>query len=568
MSHLSLKNAFQAVLWLIEKDHNIPEEKIKGWWNFSKSHDDAEWPDYPMIVQALGYDYFENSIYRGVTNSINLSNEYDGDILITDSNEVIAQDRYIDESLGEQITAWLNYETDKTLSRHAHTDFQKKDEYFVVKRTQHKTGVVKYLDSLSNEAFLGKAAALCKTLDEQPSSIDSKDAEQESEPLSFAKLNTLAHVKLLFWLMDGDIQAEGTPVVIHMKSELHREPSSTALYQPLTPELWRRVPLPHYELDALHFGESHKLYFTQQVLQGTIELGNRLQAEHEFWFNNIRVNEESFVRKINPLIARYFPTPKKASMRQQGKHYIINFGHDVDVKVKASIGLTALKVLILHTNAKSNDSEGISVELLDDLKNVLLDGKPLEDYYHDVVKGEDYYQENDEYSKNFSSECSVVNALKIKVKKDILRKAIKDYWLINQSEHLKLKSQYGHIKVLSFRLSNIDSDSDITPLIDELISTKKNNDKRLKLLDMLLPATNVDDQFNNEQRSLRNKLWKGITLALDNIQYDCPHFYYHIRGIGAGSLSGAARQHHGNTLIYQTEHPIEWDLTSLDTGKL
>ena len=146
LSHLPLKNAFQAVLWLIEKNHNTPEEEIKGWWSYSQNHDNAEWPDYPLVVQALGYDYFENSIYRGVTNSINLSNEFDGDILITENNEVITQVRYVDESLGEQITAWLNYETDKELSRHAHTDLQRKDKDYVVTQNLPKTGVVKYLD--------------------------------------------------------------------------------------------------------------------------------------------------------------------------------------------------------------------------------------------------------------------------------------------------------------------------------------------------------------------------------------------------------------------------------------
>ncbi len=568
LSHLPLKNAFQAVLWLIEKSHNIPAEEIKGWWSCSQNHDGAEWPDYPLIVQALGYDYFENSIYRGVTNSINLSNEFDGDTLITENNEVITQDRYVDESLGEQITAWLNYETDKELSRYAHTDLQRKDEDYVVTQNLPKTGVVKYLDSLTNEAFLDKAATLCKKLDNQPSTINGQDVEHEPKSLTLAELNALAHVELLLWLMDGDVQAEGSPIVVHLKSELQKKASSTAIYQPLTPELWRRRPVPHYEVDALHFGESHKLYFTQQVLQGNAELGNTLQAEHEFWFNNIRINEESFIRKINPLITRYFPIPETASMRLQGKHYIINFGNDVDVKVKASIGLTALKVLILHTNAKSNDSEGITAQLLDDLKNVLLMGKSLEEYYDEVYKAEDYHQETDEYSHGINTQRSIANQLKIRVTKDRLRKAIKDYWLIKKSENLKLKNQYGHIKVLASRLSNIDSDNDITPLIDELISTKHSDSKRLKILDTVLSINNEDDQLNNEKKSLRNKLWKGLTTALDNIQYDCPHLYYHIRGLGAGSLSGAARQHHGNTLIYQTEHQIQWDLTSLDTGKL
>lgn len=564
---IPLKNAFQAILWLIEKEHNIPDEDVNGWWNVAQANSNISWPEYSKIIKELGYDYFENSIYRGVTTSINLSNEYDGDILITESNEVFTQDRSSNEALGEQLSEWLHFETDKELSRYAHTDFQRKDEDYVVKGTKAGSGVSKLVDSLTDDQFLDKAAALCKKLDKQKvqNTLVKPFDDKTSTP---ERLHALAHTKLLFWLIDGDVQVEGTPTVIQLKNDLFKTPASTALYQPISQELWRRRPLSHYELDALHFGESHKLYFTQHVLQGNVGLGNTLKTEHEFWFNNLRVQEASFIEKIAPLITRHFPTPQKASMRQRGKHYIINFGHDIDVRVKASIGLTALKIIILHTDAKSNDSEGISAILLDDLKNAALGTGSLEDYYTDVIKGETYTEEMSEYYQNYSTAKLTETNLKLRVIKDKLRKAIKDYWLTSKVEVSIREQQYRLIKQLSRILCLIDDNINDSSIVDELISDKLSLAKREELLEFVLPLVSEDELESSKKTKLRNKLWKGITLALDTIQYECPHFYYHMRGLGAGSLSGSMRLHHGNTLIYQTEQELEWDLTSLDTGKL
>jgi len=563
---IPLKNAFQAVLWLTEKEYNVSDEDIKGWWNVVQPNSKAVWPQYTQIVQALGYNYFENSIYRGVTTSVNLTNEFDGDILITENNDVVTQERLTNEALGEELSEWLHYETDKELSRYAHTDFQPKEDY-VVKTTKIKTGVSKLVDSLTDDEFLDKAVALCKKIDSQKANITFPE-NSECQSLSQEQLNALAHTKLLFWLINGDVQVEGTPVVIHSKNDLFKTPTSTAIFKTLAPELWRRYPLPHYEIDSLHFGESHKLYYTQQLLQGNAGLGHTLKAEHEFWFNNLRVHETSFIQKIAPLITRHFPTPEKASIKQRGKHYIINFGHDVDVKVKASIGLTALKILILHTNAKSNDSEGIAATLLDDLKNVALGTGSLEDYYYDVVKGNEYTNEDDEDQQETNYSKVSENNLKIRVITDKLKNAVKEYWLLDKDERSLREQQCDLIKQLSHRVDVLNHSDNILPMVDELLNDKHNQKTKEELLSYVLPLSREDDIEKAKQRKLRNSLWKGITTALDNIQYDCPHFYYHMRGLGAGSLAGAARQHHGNTLIYQTEHQIKWDLTSLDTGKL
>ena len=563
---IPLKNVFQAVLWLTEKEQNVSDKDIKGWWNVAQPNGKAVWPQYTQIVQALGYNYFENSIYRGVTTSVNLTNDFDGDILITENNDVVTQERHANETLGEDVSEWLHFETDKELSRYAHTDFQPNEDY-VVKTTKGKTGVSKLVDSLTDDEFLDKAAALCKRIDNHKVNITFSE-DSENILLTTEKLNALAHTKLLFWLIDGEVQVEGTPTVIHSRNDLFKLPSSTAIYQPIPQELWRRNPLPHYEIDSLHFGESHKLYFTQQVLQGNAELGHTLKAEHEFWFNNLRVQESSFIKKITPLITRHFPTPEKASIKQRGKHYIINFGNDVDVKVKASIGLTALKILILQTNAKSNDSEGIAATLLDDLKNVALGSESLEDYYFDVVKGDAYSDDFDENVQNNTTSKFAENNLKIRVLKDKLRKAVKEYWILSKDDLFIRKNHYAQIKQLSHSVDILECSDNVLPMVDELLSDKHNQETKEELFKYVLPLAFEDDIEKAKQRKLRNSLWKGITSALDNIQYDCPHFYYHMRGLGANSLAGAARQHHGNTLIYQTEHQIKWDLTSLDTGKL
>lgn len=151
---------------------------------------------------------------------------------------------------------------------------------------------------------------------------------------------------------------------------------------------------------------------------------------------------------------------------------------------------------------------------------------------------------------------------------DKLKNAVKEYWLLDKDERSLREQQCDLIKQLSYRIDVLNHSDNILPMVDELLNDKHNQKTKEELLKYILPLSREDEIEKTKQRKLRNSLWKGITSALDNIQYDCPNFYYHVRGLGAGSLVGAARQHHGNTLIYQSEHQINWDLTSLDTGKL
>jgi len=146
MKTISLGKAFSAMLWLLEKEQNIPEKEMLGAWNFYDLKTPLMPINYSKLINALGHDYFDGSLYQGISDSINLTNAIDGEILLTPDNELICTSKK--QSLGEGVDAWLNYETDVAIFRDAHTDHYPKDKVFTVSR---KTVVSSSLDNLSAE---------------------------------------------------------------------------------------------------------------------------------------------------------------------------------------------------------------------------------------------------------------------------------------------------------------------------------------------------------------------------------------------------------------------------------
>ncbi|MCJ8294375.1 MAG: hypothetical protein MJK15_08205 [Colwellia sp.] len=148
MKTISIGKAFSAMLWVIEKEQNVPENEMLGAWNFYDLKSQLKPINYIRLVNTLGHDYFQGSLYQGVSDSINLTNAVDGGILLTPENELVCRSRDESNPFGQAYEEWLSYEADVAIFRDAHTDRYPKDKVFTVSR---KTDVSTSLDNLSVE---------------------------------------------------------------------------------------------------------------------------------------------------------------------------------------------------------------------------------------------------------------------------------------------------------------------------------------------------------------------------------------------------------------------------------
>jgi hypothetical protein len=128
MKTIPIGKAFSAMLWVLEKEQATLESEMIGAWNFYDQKSVLKPINYARLVNTLGYDYFDGSLYQGNAESINLTNAVDGGMLLTPENELVCKTK--DESLGEGVEAWLSYEIESQISRLAHTDIYPKDEVF------------------------------------------------------------------------------------------------------------------------------------------------------------------------------------------------------------------------------------------------------------------------------------------------------------------------------------------------------------------------------------------------------------------------------------------------------
>jgi hypothetical protein len=590
MALLSLNEAFQAMVRLVNKQN---EERATYQPNHSHTPQviaEGEWVSYPDIARQLGYGYFEQSLYKGISSSINLSNIIDGDVIFTQDKGVIVGDLEECEPWGALMQAFLAFETDKNISEYAHTDVNPKINYKIKEKADTP------INSLIDDEFLAKASKISKEYVERQklkhaNKIDYHHPYIPEEDESKHRLHAQAHYELIQWFTDGELTAKALPKLIDMQLDLYKKLDEIKKLVEIPALQWKRMPLPHYEHNALSFGEAHKLYFTKHALENNFPFGRILAAEQSFWLTHICVDAEQFNDLYQPLMMRYYPTPETASIKYRTKDnkLIINFGDDVDIVVKPYKGLQTLRTLILHTNYRSPWQKGMNSDALENLSAKLIAGTNLEeglDNIHDVQNTQnDTTPEGHELNLGFSDNAdnedtkdyslfsegegfrdqhALLNETKIKISLQKLRQSFKVFWDKKSKPEIKevaKKSIESKAKYLNAITKDKHYGDSIKCLLSDKKMAKKSEEKRKEILYEVFPYKSIEAEVaaNNTIEVIQNRMWNRIELGLDLIKEVAPHFYYHMKGTLTGINNGALKQE-GDTINYHSGDQVKWDV--------
>ncbi|MEI6894011.1 MAG: hypothetical protein V5789_05155 [Colwellia sp.] len=458
MKTISIGKAFSAMLWLVEKEHSVPIDKMKGAWNFYDQKTPLQPIDYTGLINALGYNYFDKSLYQGIEDKINLTNIIDGGRILSPENELICQPKELTKV--EKLEEWVNHEIDNQFFRFGHSKHQPDSEEYVcsVKETPvDKTGEISHEEELAElMAQLNNPEAKVR-MKEQEAQRKEKEAENSVPKIPVSVTDQLiasTHLQLIELLKASNLQAYYYPAVAKFKDELNKPVKSTQTAKPINTAYWFLKPLPHYDVSAIHFGDAHKLYFTKHALS---ELGvgeHKITPYHYFWYANVKIEADSFEEFIMPLIYSYFPLPKKAVLKRTGNDFIISFGEDKEAKIKQSKGLSALLILINYSNVNYQNQAPVDAVLLHNLLSSVSELGDIERFVDATPENYDELVIN-----NIKGQNKETNVLL-----NTIRRKVKLYWEADENisniegmakEIIRIASKLSELTQDSSYISNI-----------------------------------------------------------------------------------------------------------------
>lgn len=546
MSLIPLGQVFQAIVWFVEKQADLPEENIIGFWDASDKHLLAQWPQYYDLVKKLGYDYFRNSSYKSTDSDIDLSNFIDDGLILKSTNEINAVKSDDTSYFGTEMDNLLMDLVDKHLNEFIHSENQNDDEDFVV--------------SMKPEMPKAEVLTTKKKDRERKFSVENQQQNQISATQESTIVTRFAHAHkiLLNALSKGVFTAHGNYRMAQRASDISDTVKSSEIIQPIPTTFWQQKWLPHYEHNAVQFGTAHKMVFNEIAVKHNCPNGNKLSAGDKYWLCHVKIEAESFYDNYLPLISPYFETPEEASFIFDGKNFIINFGKDKSVKVKEKDGLHTLRILIFQTNTARDSEDGIGVELLDAWTQKILQGTSLTQYLINAFEQmkEEKQEYEDEAEKYADTSASDGLAVRIKILRDNLRKYIKAHWAIKHDQTIKLERKRVEIENTLKAYNNLEKSKIDIESIEKLLKMRRKGKKREDFLKEVVPSRSeyeTEDAIDKE--SLQNGLWNRIKPALKGLKYDCPHFYHHMFG-GERAL----KQRKGYKMAYQPQSKIKWDL--------
>ena len=91
MSLIPISRIFRNVLWLIEQEENVAKDDCLGVWDLNKKTQIPAQISYIDLVQGLGFDYFDCSLYENIKGEVNLSNMIDGKLRFTSPDVLSAK---------------------------------------------------------------------------------------------------------------------------------------------------------------------------------------------------------------------------------------------------------------------------------------------------------------------------------------------------------------------------------------------------------------------------------------------------------------------------------------------
>lgn len=572
MKTISIGKAFSAMLWVIEKENEIADSDMVGMWNFYDQKTPLKPIDYTGLINALGYNYFDKSLYQGIEDKINLTNIIDGGRVLTPDNELICQPKEL--SKVEELEEWVSHEIDNQFFRFGHSKHQSDSEEYVC--SVKEKPVDKKVEKSPEEELAELMAQFnspegIKAIKQRQRDIKMREEENRTPKIPVKLADTLAastHLQLLELLKASNLQAYYYPAIVKFKDELTNPVKSTQIAKPINTAYWFLKPLPHYDVNAIHFGDAHKLYFTKHALS---ELGageHKIPPYHYFWYANIQIEIESFEKYIMPLIYNHFPIPEKASLMSSGNKYIINFGEDKNVEVKQSIALRALSKIIHHRSHIEGKYKPLEATFI--RGSVSYDKEEISDRHFDY----------DIPESDLTNDGDITNPSLIKARSVIsrLRQTIRAYWYDESENPEDIKETENKInklaKVLVFYTNDETYEQNISILIgykEELersgMQDDEVRDKLNTMLDTVLPYETVESKVSSSEDDKKetNALWKTIKSGLDSIKDQCPHLYFHLLSSGPSDGKGGFMRTlriEGKGILYQPSKRIIWELGS------
>jgi len=275
MSGVSLRQAFQACLWLAERQLDVPDADRQGVWDLADSKELKQ--DRRAIIEEIGEENFHNSIYHLPSQDlVDLSNSIDGpqafshgelterSPFVVGGPQAVGNADYLANDLSEQIDN-LVYQNAIETSALEQAGVVKQEQ-----KVEKKTDPTDEQTALTTDPDLTAMMAEIKkgfeNLNERISTGEypiHRDQPKEDAPLHI-QAHIQAHEMLCELLVNHTARATGYEVITSNVLECLKERRELETESTLYPFFWLDKPLPHYEYSMLHFGPGQNAYFQKQ----------------------------------------------------------------------------------------------------------------------------------------------------------------------------------------------------------------------------------------------------------------------------------------------------------------
>ncbi|MCU8412446.1 hypothetical protein M2G44_17915 [Vibrio vulnificus] len=330
---ISLKQAYTACLWLAERKLGIPQEEQCGEWDLTKDKTlDVSRRD---IVIHLPDAYFDiNSCYFGQLCG-NEDYEYGGIEFVDASNFIDGHIfRFEDQQHFQPFSPFRN----------SPFFMQSGDEPLA-------------LGQEPSDHFPSRDLPLL-TIDE----LTPNSCTDEEKPYLAA---VAAHLTLTSKLANKELTAYGFQRAIDDIGYL-KDRKAESLKQPLPDSIWNSKTIPNYSVSAIEIG----LHRHDELAALVAQTKNADRIDYltrcELWYSHIHLEKRAdFENWLMERVRRAFPTPKKATFKPQGKGYLIQFGTDKPIEIKANNGVKIIHRLLKdYTSDTFKENYGYSLEMM------------------------------------------------------------------------------------------------------------------------------------------------------------------------------------------------------------
>lgn len=553
MSSVSLRKAYQACLWLAERELGVPDESRQGVWDLA---DNAELiMDRRAVIEELGEGHFLNTLYHLVNLSlIDLSNSIDGPISFS-QGELLEESRFVvggphPITKADDVDRQLADEIDSLLYQSAIEDSALERVGVIESKEAVKGNQVteeRRSDDLSESEIASLMAGLKKVAKEvSTGKRQIRPDTQKAKAPTHITAQITAHQMLLELLIKGQIKATGYEVIESNALQCLTDKKELNTSLNITSRFWADNPFPHYAFSALHHGPGQNSYFQKRCEDKGLKYDPEMISRKEYWLSNIEVDQR-FVDWYMPTLREVFPMPTAATLKPQGDKYLIQFGTDPERLVKANDGLKYIRQIIRSATVRRVDSqEGIQpgiIKTLEAFDNI------SEEQKKDLQK--EYTKAKDDVARDRfirKQKQQLYHQIKLYIAHKFHPESLKNKsYTLEQTERYLLKKANA-LSALSTPLES-DHSHTVKQIVEATDFEETPTEEELK--------EEFARNLNQEEKDLFNYQRK-IQDNLKAIKLQCPHFCYHIGAVHKGLQYGLVLTNTG--FVYCPGEKIRWDL--------